>query len=333
MLERVGERLLHDAEDGQLRSGGKLAHVAFDRDRNGQPGRAHLADEHVDLLQTRLRHEPALALAVPQHAEQAAHLAERLPPGHGDRLHGGDRLLGGILSGKRGAVGQRDHHAEVVRDDVVHLAGDARPLRGGRALLQRGLVGVALAHARAEAGGGDGEAGEPDERLERIVGAPARRGEHGAQPQHGRGQNCPAARLVGGDGVEPDQQRSIREHLDVGDPLRTGDDGECSEDPHGGAPPPDQRHRQRNAEQHERNRMGLLGQGVRHRDQEDPEREREVSRGLVPPGVRDRALDEVCVHSLINLRAPSRVHNGRTADLCGSLTSTGGRTASSAGLT
>ena len=94
VLERVGERLLHDAEDGQLRSGGKLAHVAFHRDLHGQPGRAHLPDEHVDLMQARLRHEPALALAVPEHAEQAAHLAERLSPGCGDRLHGGDRLLG-----------------------------------------------------------------------------------------------------------------------------------------------------------------------------------------------------------------------------------------------
>ena len=62
---------------------------------------------------------------------------------------------GDSLGREGGAVGQRDHHAEVVRDDVVHLARDARPLGGGRALLQRGLVGVALAHARAEARGGD----------------------------------------------------------------------------------------------------------------------------------------------------------------------------------
>ena len=37
---------------------------------------------------------------------------------------GSDLVAGG------GAVGQSHHHLDVVRDDVVHLTRDARPLRG-----------------------------------------------------------------------------------------------------------------------------------------------------------------------------------------------------------
>ena len=274
--------------------------------RHRQPGRAHLADELVDLAQPRLRQQLALRPIVSQHAQQAAHLAERLSPGDRHGLHGRRRALRRLLCGEDSAVGQRDHHAQVVGDDVVHLPRDAGALRGGRALLERGLVGVALAHARAQTGGSDRQAGKPDERLERVVGAPAGGGQHGAQAEHRRGEHGAAARLVGGDRVQPHQQRGVGEHLHVGDPLNAGDQGERREDPHRPAASPHERHCERRAEQHQRERMRLLGQGVRQREQQDAGREREIRCRLVSPRECDQALDCGCVHSSINLRAGAR---------------------------
>ena len=72
-----------------------------------------------------------------QHAEELAQLAERLPAGAGDcaeRLRGS---LGGPHGGVPAAVGEADDHRQVVRDDVVHLAGDAGTLGRRRELRLR----------------------------------------------------------------------------------------------------------------------------------------------------------------------------------------------------
>ena len=60
------------------------------------------------------------------------------------------------VGGVPAAVGLRDHHRQRVGDDVVHLAGDARALRGGRE--PRLLVTLDLEPLRAV-----------DERLERLA--------------------------------------------------------------------------------------------------------------------------------------------------------------------
>ena len=41
-----------------------------------------------------------------------------------------------------------------------------------------------------------------------------------------------AARLVRGDGVERDQERDVRDHVDLDEPLRERDGGEHDEDAH-----------------------------------------------------------------------------------------------------
>ncbi len=112
------------------------------------------------------------ALLVPQRPEQFADVAER-PPGRArDRA---ERLVGhrgvGLQRVPR-TVGLRDHHGEGVRDDVVHVAGDADALllHGDRAV---GTSGVSFrqqlgltTHPRGLARPGD-HATEPRQQQQR----------------------------------------------------------------------------------------------------------------------------------------------------------------------
>lgn len=89
-----------------------------------QAGGPYPVEERSQVGQAGLRREvggPAAVLL--QHAEQPAQVAERLPAGVGDRAE----RLAGSLGGARGSVpaivGEADDHRQVVRDDVVHLAG------------------------------------------------------------------------------------------------------------------------------------------------------------------------------------------------------------------
>jgi hypothetical protein len=78
---------------------------------------------------------------VRQDAQQPAHVVDRLAPGG---LDGGQRLAHLrllALEHPRRALGLHDHDADVVRDDVVQLAGDAGALVGHR------LAGAQLALA------------------------------------------------------------------------------------------------------------------------------------------------------------------------------------------
>ena len=67
-------------------------------------------------------------LARPQHAEQPAHLLERLAAGLGDLRQRAAAASGSLGRGVAAAVGLGDHHRQRVRDDVVQLARDPRPL-------------------------------------------------------------------------------------------------------------------------------------------------------------------------------------------------------------
>ena len=71
-------------------------------------------------------------LVRPQDSEEPPHVGEGLPSRTGDLPHGGGRRIGGAELGEDRAVGERDHHGQVVADDVVHLAGDAGPFVGDR---------------------------------------------------------------------------------------------------------------------------------------------------------------------------------------------------------
>ena len=76
MPDRVGERLLHDAVRGEVDACRKVGRDAVDRQLDAQPGVASMGDERIQITQRRLRGE--LGRGVAQHADQPAHLAERL---------------------------------------------------------------------------------------------------------------------------------------------------------------------------------------------------------------------------------------------------------------
>ena len=97
VLERVGQRLLDDAVGGEVDAGGQLAALALDAQLDRQPRRARALDERAEPVQRRLRRELGEVLAGVQHAEQAAHLAQRLAAGALDqrgRLDGARRGRG-----------------------------------------------------------------------------------------------------------------------------------------------------------------------------------------------------------------------------------------------
>ena len=93
-----------------------------------------------------LRGERELLVLAAQHAEQPAHLGQRLAAGRARRRANASRARGRVALGEpAGAARPAPTIArQRVRDDVVQLAGDPRALLGGRA-------SAALARARARA--------------------------------------------------------------------------------------------------------------------------------------------------------------------------------------
>ena len=85
VLERVRERLLHDAVGGDVDARRQRRSVALDPQLDGQTGLAHMLNQPVEVAQARLRRERELLVAAAQDAEQPAHLNERLPPRRLDR--------------------------------------------------------------------------------------------------------------------------------------------------------------------------------------------------------------------------------------------------------
>jgi hypothetical protein len=127
VLEGVGDRLLHDPVGGEIErcrqrplgSGGLQGHL--------KPRIVRGFEQRIDLLQSGLRAQLWLPGLLPEHAEQAVELRERLPGADLDRLQ---RLLGFPVHvpGYARRAGLDGHEADVVRDHVVQLARDAQPL-------------------------------------------------------------------------------------------------------------------------------------------------------------------------------------------------------------
>ena len=67
-------------------------------------------------------------VVVPEHPKQPAHLAERLLAGAFDRVECSAGSLGITVEHLAAATGLDDDDGDRVCDDVVKLAGDARPL-------------------------------------------------------------------------------------------------------------------------------------------------------------------------------------------------------------
>src|SRR6266702_136658 len=82
MLDRVGQRLLHDPVSGQAHAGWQLARAALDAQVHGDPGLAHLPEYLAELADRRGRGRGRPAVDVgraAQHAEEAAQLGQGLP--------------------------------------------------------------------------------------------------------------------------------------------------------------------------------------------------------------------------------------------------------------
>ena len=135
MLDRVGEGLLDDPVGGQVDPGRQRRLGALDHQLDPEPGPPDLLDQGPHVGQAGLGGEAGRLVAVAaQHPEQPAHLDQGLAAGGGDRLEGPGRPARVALARHRAGLGLDHHHADVVGDHVVELAGDAGPLGGDRPL-------------------------------------------------------------------------------------------------------------------------------------------------------------------------------------------------------
>jgi hypothetical protein len=125
VLERVRQRLLHDAVDRQLDRRRQAFAGAVDAEIHRQPRCPHARHQDVQLCNARLWCTLGAFTVLAQHSEQAAHLHERLATAVLDLLEGRGARTGGTRPGRL----QYDD-AQVVRDDVVQLARHARPFLG-----------------------------------------------------------------------------------------------------------------------------------------------------------------------------------------------------------
>ena len=142
MLERIGQRLLDDAEGGQVKRRRQGPRRALDPQRDRQPRLPDPADQLLQVGQARLRLEGGRAVVGPEHTEQRAHLIDRLPAGGGDHLQRIPHVRLLPVQDPCCAPGLDHHHRYVVRHHVVQLARDPAPLDRHRGLrLQLPLLG------------------------------------------------------------------------------------------------------------------------------------------------------------------------------------------------
>ena len=243
------------------------------------------------------------ASSSPQHAEQAAHLPERVAPGVADRAQRGGGRDRPLLGARRRAVGLHDDHRQRVRDDVMQLARDPGALERGAdrgllvalerqqagALAQRGELGAAGAPPRAERRRQQHRdhrrGGDLDQRDVVVARLPAARAEQRADDR-ARSRRRRQARVgpVRRDRVERDQRDDVARHDAVQDrDLGEADDADRHEDEHGRAPA--ERHAR---EQGEREREAERDVGLRRQLAGQHEHQQQHSRqpGIARHGVR-----------------------------------------------
>ena len=103
VLERVGERLLHQPVGGHVCAGAELDRVALRRRSvAGRPGEPRSSDQRLDLVEAR-RAVERLDFAAPHGAEQATQLDQRLAAGSLDQLRGVDRRMRDLRASTRRA--------------------------------------------------------------------------------------------------------------------------------------------------------------------------------------------------------------------------------------
>jgi hypothetical protein len=287
MPPRVGQRLLHDAVGGQLDAGVERR----GRPGDDQPGPRHRGlprgvDQLAELGEPRLRlparprpPQPRLSRhgrgvgdvrrVLAEHAEQPPHLGQPGPRGVADLKESPRPGLRQPRRGQPPGLRLYRDHRDVVRDHVMQLAGDPRPLTPRRVRHQRvrqGLAGLAVRPGHApgpQSDSGPGRYRHPRRQQHaRHVPAPGERQHQERQGQpHGqvlrpRGTDGPAGhgpqvaghpKSPGGE-YRPDRPGDGRrgkhgEHEHVGSRR---DDGRP------GGPQEQQRHRRRQGERAQR---------------------------------------------------------------------------------
>jgi hypothetical protein len=132
VLECVGQAFLHDSIGGEVDRAREREGVAVDVQPDWKPGAAHLFQQRVEPVDTRMGREFE-AIAVAAHRpEQAAHLGKGSAAGLLDASKGIPVLREHIRELVPNGADLEHHDADGVSDDVVELARDPRPLLGDR---------------------------------------------------------------------------------------------------------------------------------------------------------------------------------------------------------
>jgi hypothetical protein len=208
VLDGVRECLLHDPVRGLVEAGRQRPPRAGLLELDRDPARPHARRQLVEPLQGRARLRGA-ALPLAEEAEQAAELDER------------------ALQHPHGGVGLDDHDADRVRDHVVDLARDPRPLLGRsllgpQLLLEREALGAPLRDGGGTRVRSEHDAGRPggrgDRQPERVVAeaAVARVGRHrggGDRQSCGEPRDRVPTVVLGAD--HPEAEQASEEELEL----------------------------------------------------------------------------------------------------------------------
>ena len=134
----VRERLLQDPVGAQVDAGRQRRDRALERERHGSPRAAGRLHELVQAGEARLRISRRLAVRVlAENAQQPAHLGERVARRLTNRLEVGATLVWKSFGREAGALGLDRDCRHVVSDDVVEVARDPGALAHRRLVLQR----------------------------------------------------------------------------------------------------------------------------------------------------------------------------------------------------
>jgi hypothetical protein len=282
---------LDDAVRREIECRRERSRRALDRHDHVESCLAHLAHERVEPVEPRLGREVRTVAA--HVSEQLAELGQGAASGRLDAAESLARTVGprleDVVRGRR----LHDHHAQVVRDDVVQLARDARLFLGNCArglalplaleplglLLELPHVPAPDADAVAEEPG-DGERQEPTEHQVRMAPAgicPEPRSEDDERAPAGR-ERKPTLEPCG-DGEERNSRREgvVRIAAD-GD---RGDDGRHRQHRKRVTAPEEERQSEQKRDRHADRRPTLVAKRAERR-REREQHKRQVAQALVP---------------------------------------------------
>ncbi len=137
----VRQRLLDDAVGGEIDARRQRHNLALQDEPDVRTCVARSVDELGKLFETRLGRTVGLASYVlAQNSQQTAGLGERIARGRRDRLESSTSVGRQLRRGQASGLALDGDHREVMRNDVVQLARNPRPL------LHRGLLAHAFRH-------------------------------------------------------------------------------------------------------------------------------------------------------------------------------------------